>query len=132
MSTWLDLVDNATFVGRVFGGAPSLADVELHEVTLHRDGPVLTLRFDLSVFPSVRPRDWSEHDEVAQMTFSVSGVKSVRLEGWSTTVRGDLSVERLEDGDLRVRFEGPEARLDCTTTHVRVTRLAPHALSRDP
>lgn len=131
MTSWLDVVDNADFVGRMYGGAPSLENVEIHELTLARGGPLLTLRFDLPEFPKNAPRDWvASQYEVAQLTLMVIGVASVRLDGWSTEVRGSLSVVRHGPLDVETRFQGGALTLVVRSSHVRVSKITGHALAK--
>src|ERR1700730_13283023 len=59
MESWADLLDDPAKVRSIYGDdVPSLDSVHLHEITLHRDGARLTLRFDLSKYPTDPPKKW--------------------------------------------------------------------------
>ena len=58
--SWIELLTEAQFLSSLYtDSAPSLEVVVLHEVRLLRDGPAVTLRFDLHDFPASPPSKWS-------------------------------------------------------------------------
>lgn len=98
MTTWLDAVDDARAVRAIYGDdVPSLTAVPVHEIRLHRDGPRVTLRFDLSSYPATPPRKWAGLNTV-QVQLTLVDVLELSVEGWSNDPVADLSLTR--DGDV--------------------------------
>lgn len=58
-NSWLTLLTNKSPIESIFREEqPDLDDVDLHEVVIHRDGPKVTLVFDLNTFPTSPPKKW--------------------------------------------------------------------------
>jgi hypothetical protein len=94
MTIWFDVLDDARGIRAIYGDdAPPLEAVVLHEITLHRDGPRVVLRFDLPAFPSRPPEKWvSQGCNVVQVQLLLSGVESVSIQGLSTHSVVDIAV----------------------------------------
>jgi hypothetical protein len=113
VSAWLDVLSDAGPVHGVYGDdVPPLTGVVLHEISLHRDGPRATLRFDLPVFPSQPPRKWAAQGfNTAQVQLMLVGINELRLHGWDTNIRGDLSITR-EGEMIRTRLATSTVEFD--------------------
>jgi hypothetical protein len=122
--TWLDEVDNGRFLAAMYDGrAPSLDPVDLHEVLFHRDGPAVTLRFDLPEFPTKPPKGWESYNGVA-VELLLIGVSSSRLDGWATTMTGPLLIAR--QSRYTVSFTAPNCALNFASDAVRVHAARPY------
>ncbi len=120
--SWLDLVDRAQALQAIFGPAvPALEGVSLHEVGLHRDGPSLTLRFDLAAYPDPAPPKWraAAHNTV-QVRLVLAGVTAVEVDGFATTLQGDLTLVRAPDGQVVVSFAAEGCAIRCTARFPRI------------
>jgi hypothetical protein len=63
VSDWTDLLVDPRTIRAIFGPTgPSLEGIELHAIELHRDGPTVTLRFDVAEFPADPPKKWLERE----------------------------------------------------------------------
>jgi hypothetical protein len=124
---WYTCCENAKAIEALYSVPPDLSLIELHEVLMQRDGPRLQLRFDLPVFPDRPPPRWSDEATVAQATVDFWGVSNLRLEGWETSNRGELTVERLPDGVLLVAFESPVSSLHCRCSLARIASVTAYA-----
>jgi hypothetical protein len=89
---WISACHNPRALERFYTSTDGLELIDLHEVVLQRDGPRLTLRFDVSRFPDreVPPR-WSPAANSLQVEVSFWGVTDLRLAGWSPGSRGVLA-----------------------------------------
>jgi hypothetical protein len=99
---WYDQCDNPRLIQGYYSAPPTLDRLDLHEVVLHRDGPLLKLRGDLPVFPDRPSKRWSQQANTAQVTIALWGVSSVSIVEWATTIEGAFALERL--GPQRLSF----------------------------
>jgi hypothetical protein len=74
--------------------SPSLIGVALHEVSLHRDGLTLSLRFYLAQFPDRPPKKWHPAFNTAQVTLDLVGVSNLNISGFTTTPVGGLFLDQ--------------------------------------
>ena len=120
---WYERCENPEAIASLYSSLPDLSAVDLHEVRTHRDGPLLQLRFDLSVFPDQPPARWVDEATVAQAVVDFWGVSSYMLDGWETSNPGELTIERQPDGVLLVAFESPMSRLHCRSDFARIASV---------
>lgn len=132
MHSWLDLVGKSEFLAGLFEGKiPSLQRVEMHEITVQREGPSLTLRFDLQEFPALVPAAWkAEGYNTLQLTMSMIGLQSIVLSGWATEVNGPLRIAADQDGGLRVHFDSASVSLGAAASHAVLERVSPYLNKR--
>jgi len=123
--SWLDTLADPRPIRAVYGdGVPGLAPVVLHEVCLHRDGPRVTLRFDLPDFPAEPPRKWlAQQANVVQVALTLVGIQGITLSGWTTQPVLDLSLTH-EDGTVVVTGAGSGVRLDIQAEAATITSLS--------
>jgi hypothetical protein len=96
LSGWLDLLLDSRGIRKIYGDQyPTLSPIVVHEVNLHRDGPQLTLRFDLPTYPSEPPPKWvASGFNVAQIALSFVDVTSVLVNGMARTGKAILTVTK--------------------------------------
>lgn len=96
---WIDLLLDAMSLKALFGTSlPSLNNVNLHEITLDRDGPRVLLRFDLDDFPKTPPKKWVDAGYTrVQLVIAAFVVHEVLISGWNTTNKVDMKVEKIGD-----------------------------------
>lgn len=128
MHSWLDLVDGSEFLAGLFeDDVPSLHRVELHEIILHRDGPKLTLRFDLQEFPKTVPPQWRRAGyNTLQITLSMIGLRSIVLSGWATQVTGPLRIAPDDALGVRVHFDSSSMSLGAAAPYIHLDRVSPY------
>lgn len=98
LSDWIRFLADARALQGIYGAdIPSLHDVDLHEVSLHRDGPRATLRFDLATFPASPSAKWIAAGCNRVQLQLTAIVREVSISGWQARCRIDLSIGR--DGD---------------------------------
>jgi len=124
--TWLDGVDRAQALRALFpDGDPSLDAIHMHELTFHRDGPSLALRFDLPAYPSEPPEKWLQagHNTV-QVTLALDGVRSVTLEGWGRDISGKLELRPGAALGFDCNFVTEGCKLTATCDFVRIAHVS--------
>lgn len=97
MSFWTDLLIDKKQINSIYGDElPSLERTDLHEVIFHRDGPKITLRFNLDKYPNNPPKKWVMQEfNTAQVQLTLLDVKDVTLSGWvGTNYIVDIHVEK--------------------------------------
>ncbi|WP_080671708.1 Imm50 family immunity protein [Salinispora cortesiana] len=109
MASWIDLLGKPDGIRAVYGeDLPTLSSVDLHELSLHRDGPLATLRFDLAEFPRRPPKKWADQGfNVVQVQLSLGGVQRLTVAGWEVNVTLDIEVERRGDVIYLRTLNGP-------------------------
>lgn len=108
--SWTTLLDNPKPITTMFGTAPTLNKIDLHEITLHRDGPRVELRFDLSTFPVAPPAKWRAFDR-AQLRLTCIGIERYYQDGWRSSNVVDLILHRGADGSLQIMIDAPDLKV---------------------
>ena len=118
---WISLLDDAQFLLSLYpDSVPSLEGAVLHEVKMLREGPVVSLRFDLPDFPANPPSNWrTQHFNVAQVTVLGIGVRRLVANGWSSDTSVSITFAAEADG-VRVRALGAGIEVEAAFDHVRV------------
>ncbi|BFI43932.1 hypothetical protein YKD1_03510 [Yersinia pseudotuberculosis] len=99
MPFWTDLLIDEKKISSIYSDElPTLERVDLHEITFHRDGPKVILRFNLEKYPSKPPKKWVVQEfNTVQIQLTILDVKDVILSGWiKTSYVVDISVERYD------------------------------------
>lgn len=125
MATWVDALSDAGPIKGVYRQeVPSLAGVVLHEICLHRDGPRITLRFDLPSFPADPPKKWVDQGfGIAQIELMLIGIEKLSLQGWSNQVTADVSIV-YEGERIRARLSSAEVNADITAESALVSSIS--------
>jgi Immunity protein 50 len=123
---WLDCVDRAEMIREIFDRVePRLDEIRLHEVTLHHDGPSVSLRFDLSEFPVVPPTKWVEAGyDTVQLRLALDDVSEIAIEGWSNDNRGKMDIQRHSPTSLSVEFQSRRSKLRVVCHFARIDRIS--------
>lgn len=97
--------------------------IDLHEVTLHRDGPRVRLRFDVAAVPHPLPARWDGDANRTQVQLACFGISAFALSGFTTTMSGRLTMQPT-DGAWDVEFRADDVVLALRTSLVRVESLS--------
>ncbi len=119
--SWTDNLVDASPLSSIFGTeVPTLNDIDLHEVRLHRDGPRVLLRFDMRDFPARPPQKWIKagFDRV-QIQLIAIGVQSVKISGLQSTIKIDLNIFR-EEKAVRMTADNGSFKLELTAAALLV------------
>ncbi len=119
MKTWLDLLANPDTIKAIYHDTvPSLNSVNIYEVIFHQDGPRVTLRFDLSIYPAAQPKKWeSQGFNTVQVQLDIVGVTKSSFTGWETKNLVDIELSGLDNsvrlnastGQFKVELHGASA-----------------------
>ncbi|WP_263166604.1 immunity 50 family protein [Streptomyces sp. SCSIO ZS0520] len=122
--SWLNHVANPTGLENIYTeGTPSLSGVSLHEVRLVRDGPSLILRFDLNRPPQNPPKKWiTKGFNTVQLEITLGGIHEVRLDGFTTTIRADISLTKPDLVTLKANSAG--ARISATADAAFLSKIS--------
>lgn len=125
MNNWLDFIEDATSVIAIYGdNLPTLEGVDLHEVSLHRDGPRVHLRFDLPVFPGQPPKKWSAANfNRVQLRLIAVGVQDLQISGLQSTCVLDLKITK-ETKMIRLHADNGQMKIDICAEHFIVDSIS--------
>jgi hypothetical protein len=107
---WWELALNPRVVTAYYSSPPELRGVEIHSISLHRDGATLELLAELPGLPDRPSSRWPIGANTAQAGLRFFGLREVTLSGWGTTNVGDLRIESGQ-GAIRFQFDCASARL---------------------
>ena len=120
---WVDALDNPQVIRSLYGEGRDFATVELHEVLLDRNGPLLRLRLGLPFAPEP-PRGRAGADAGSVVVLEAWDAREVRIEGWQRDLPGRLSVH--EDGAGRMlAFDGGGCTIRARFATLRAQGAAP-------
>ncbi|SBT38145.1 Imm50 family immunity protein [Micromonospora auratinigra] len=121
--SWLDLVTNSHGLRQIFHGqAPALDGVDLHEISVGREGPTLRIRFDLRAFPADPPVKWRRSGfNAVQVELLFGGVSALSLQGVSVNMVADVHIEH--DGKVSLLITSPAVRVTASADSVTIARI---------
>ncbi|MCP1621433.1 Imm50 family immunity protein [Pseudomonas nitroreducens] len=99
MNNWLECLMSDKEIKAVYGeDIPDLKGLSFHEVAISRDGPKVSIRFDLGDFPSDPPKKWVANGfNCVQIVLAFSGVTDFEMKGWGLDNVGGIHVFREND-----------------------------------
>lgn len=116
-------VENPEILAALYTGEPGPGRVPLHEVTLHRDGPTLRLRFDMPTFPDKPPKKWHPAFDTAQLTLGLYGVEKLEMTGFHPSERGALFLDRVE-GKVQLRYTSSTCSISAAGLFARIEKMS--------
>jgi hypothetical protein len=132
--SWLDLLSDDKPIRSIFGETiPTLEGADLHEVSLHHDGPRVMLRFDLADFPKTPPRKWViQGANTVQLELMLLGTEDLEIRGWSTKMGTHVSMFRHDDGSIVVDIDSDSFHFHVRSAIVLVHRISGHLDTASP
>ncbi|WP_105687512.1 Imm50 family immunity protein [Cronobacter dublinensis] len=100
MGSWTDVLVDKSKVSSIFKEEePSLCNIDIHEIIFHRDGPKITLRFNLKNYPSDPPKKWVlQKFNTVQLQLTALDINEVKFSGWEKTNYSlDLNISKCDD-----------------------------------
>ncbi|WP_372013851.1 hypothetical protein [Pseudoxanthomonas sp. 10H] len=126
---WVDALDNPEAVRPLLEGGRDAGAIDLHEVLLERDGPLLRLRFALPFAPPVPARRGREATGTSGVQLAAWEVEDVRIEGWARQLPGRLVV-RAGAGLRTLVFEGEGCSVQARFARLRAEEARPSMAPR--
>lgn len=121
--SWSRYIENPASLALLGAAAEDLGWIELHELVVHRDGPLLRLRFDVPFVPEKFPVRWPAEANTTQITLAAWGIGDLRVAGWATSVSGLLSAG--DNGNVQVlRFKGDSCAVRTSYSVLRVEKVS--------
>ncbi|MER8029064.1 Imm50 family immunity protein [Streptomyces bauhiniae] len=105
---------------------PPLTAVRRRQLTLHEDGPALTLRLDLP-YPADPPRKWAAQGfNTVQIELAFTGLSALTLHGFGTEITADAVLTAAGDG-VAVRVTAPETTVEAVARTAHLAALSAYA-----
>ena len=122
--SWTSALVDATAIQRIFGGEPpELRNTRVHDVTVSRDGPQVTIRIDLPAYPAAPPAKWQrEGFNTVQAEITFVGAREISLKGFGRDPVADVEITR--DDATHVSIESPEFRLSLTADAAVLSKVS--------
>jgi hypothetical protein len=125
MDVWTENLVEATALEAIYGrDTPSLEGINLHGIDIQRDGPRVTLRFDLREFPKQPPKKWeiSRFNRV-QLRLLAVGVSELQINGLQSSCILDLNITE-EKGAIRLSADSDAMKIDIVTEHLIIDSVS--------
>ncbi|WP_245713547.1 Imm50 family immunity protein [Nocardia vaccinii] len=99
--SWIELLTDARAIRAIYrDNPPSLDNLTMHELCLHRDGPRAVINAVLAEFPSDPPKKWRDQGfNTVYIKLYLEGVTKADISGIDTDSRINLQLNR-EDGQI--------------------------------
>ena len=125
---WNESTLNPKVLLGYYDAAPSLKGVQVHRVSLLRDGPTAEIVFDVDSFPERLSPKWPRGANTCQITIRAIGITEVNISRWGTGVLGDLEIG-LENGIVEIAFSG-QGKFRFLCSHLDVASVSGYISGR--
>jgi hypothetical protein len=122
--SWIDAVSNPQGLQEIYSGdPPSLVGVDVHGVSIEREGPTLRLILDLPGYPDNPPMKWRRSGfNAIQVELLFGGVNDLSLTGISTEVLADIDIRR--DGGVVLDLRSKTMRVLAAAASVTISKVS--------
>lgn len=132
MDSWIDFLIDSKKISSIFNEEePSLYGIDLHDVVFHRDGPKITLRFNIINYPSKPPKKWLiQQYNIVQLQLTAIDIKEVNLSGWNrTNYILDLNVSKA-DGFVIISARDDDFNLYIKSTYLDISSVSAYTVHK--
>jgi len=119
----IERIENPQSLTSLFGDDFDFAEVDLHEVVVHRDGPTIRLRFDLPQVPEVPPSRWPKGANTTQVVLLAEAIDALEISGFATECTGVLQA-LTENGRKILEFSCPASSIRFAYAWLRITGIS--------
>jgi len=117
---WTDLPCNE-LMRRVFSTPPEVGYIDLFDIEMKRDGPTITINFDIiDTLPDKPPEKWGKDFNRCRIGLYCAGVTGVSISGISTSMPAKIEFY-LREGNNRVIINGNDFSIDFMCQHIHLT-----------
>lgn len=109
---WTELLHNPQAVRSAFSIVPSLTRCEIMEVCFHRNGPRMTIVFDIQDFPVHPPERWLRDDaNTVQLKLQLFHISKVTVAQWACHNVADITLARDDSGLIQFAARGETVQI---------------------
>jgi hypothetical protein len=116
-------IENSQAITSLLGENYPISEIDLHEATIHRNGPKLQLRFDLSAVPKIMPSRWLKDANTMQVVLTAWDIDALLIEGFSTQLSGTVQVLNADD-KYQLEFRSPDCLIRCNFSSLRIEHVS--------
>ncbi|MCE8025499.1 MULTISPECIES: Imm50 family immunity protein [Halomonadaceae] len=120
---WPHYLMNPEALSRLFNSIEELDSLNVFEVSLKRDGPVVALRADLPRFPEHPSRRWPPGANRVQVWIEFIGVEALSLTGFDKDNSANLEVAPMQAG-YSFMLRGPAIVLSGQCECIRIAGVS--------
>ncbi|WP_162925612.1 Imm50 family immunity protein [Isoalcanivorax indicus] len=120
---WPHHLMNPEALSGLFDSIDDLDVLNVFEITLNREGPVVALRADLPRFPERPSKRWPPGANRVQILIEFLGVEGLSLSGFETMNEGRLEVLPLQTG-YAFSFHAQSLELRGACVGLRIARVS--------
>jgi hypothetical protein len=118
--SWVQHLINPQALSALFISLEGLDRLDVFEVGLNREGPIVTLRADLARFPERPSKRWPSESNRIQIQLQFLCVEGLQIAGLAASNQGTLEVVS-EQGLYSFAFNGPSLTLRGQCSAIRIT-----------
>ncbi len=123
---WTQFLENPKALSP-FDTPPSLERVRVTSITLHEDGPTISVGLALDEFPASPPARWAPRGANAVvMHLQLMAAEDLSIAGWTNENFAAILLGRAPTGKIHFEATGPLLKVRCTCGCVRVEKLSPY------
>ena len=123
--SWTKLLTDINKISAIFGDQePSLKSVNLHEITLNRDGPKVVLRFDLPDFPKSSPKKWRQAGfNCVQIQLMALSIHDLKIEGLDSECKCSIHISAKKEL-LSLSIDENKLNVYLTADHLLIDKIS--------
>lgn len=127
---WIEHLINRESITGLYDSIEGLERLDVIELKLFRDGPVLQLRADLARFPDRPSKRWEPGANRVQVQLDFLGVEALQLHDFSVLNQGVLTVEH-EGARYRFTFSGTSLSIEGSCAALRIAGISAYQDGRE-
>lgn len=115
---WNDL-DGTVLFNKVFSKPVKISDIDLFEVKIDREGPTVTIIFDLiGELPDIPIAKWGKKYNKCRCGINCGGVTSINIEGIAVNMLAKIEIKQEINHNL-VIIKGVNFQLELVCLHIQ-------------
>lgn len=104
---WCDFLSRNYFLKSLYNEMPELKNVRIEEISIHEEGQMVTITFDMPYYADNPPKKWKElEDNVVLVSLDFFQLQEISITANSSYYRGDIDIYKDESELIVVKING--------------------------
>ncbi|HDF2341711.1 TPA: immunity 50 family protein [Morganella morganii] len=117
---WTDL-PGSELMKRVYSNPPIINEIDLFDISIKRDGPTVTISFDIvNSLPDIPPKKWVKDFNRCRIGVYCFGVVDLNILGVKTDMIAKININII-DGDNILTIKNDDIDIKITCSHISLT-----------